>query len=65
MPGSVRGRAMPSFRCADLGMKCDFEVRNGSSKDEVMQIAGVHAKLTHGMATLPPDMVSKVSAAIH
>ncbi len=56
---------MPSFRCADLGMKCSFEVRNGTSKDEVLQMTAIHAKNAHGMATMPPDMAAKVQAAIH
>ncbi len=56
---------MPSFRCADLGMNCGFEVKNGTSKDEVMQIAAIHAKTAHGMATIPPDLAAKVTAAIH
>ncbi len=56
---------MPSFRCADLGMKCSFEVKNGTTKEEVMQIAAIHAKTAHGMATIPPDMASMVAAAIH
>jgi predicted small metal-binding protein len=56
---------MPSFRCADLGMKCNFEIKNGSSRDEVMQMAALHAKNAHGMATIPPELAPKVSAAIH
>lgn len=55
---------MPSFRCADIGMNCGFEVKNGSNKDEVAQIAAVHARVAHGMQTIPPDVASKVSAAI-
>jgi predicted small metal-binding protein len=56
---------MPSFRCADVGMKCGFEVKNATTREEAMQIAAVHAKATHGMATIPPDVAAKVSAAIH
>ncbi len=53
------------FKCKDAGMKeCNFEVKGGSSKDEVMQIAVVHAKQAHHMDTIPPDVASKVSAAI-
>jgi len=43
---------------------CDFEVNGASSKDEVMQIAAVHAKQAHKMETIPPDVAQKVSAAI-
>ncbi len=52
------------FKCKDTGMKCDFEVKGASSKDEAMQVAAVHAKVTHNMQTIPPDMTQKVSAAI-
>ncbi len=55
---------MASFKCSDIGMKCSFEVHGASSKDEVMQIAAAHAKHAHGMATVPPDVATKVSAAI-
>ncbi len=55
---------MASFKCSDIGMKCGFEVRGASSRDEVMQIAVAHAKHAHGMATVPPEVASKVSAAI-
>ena len=53
------------FKCKDIGMKgCDFEVHGASSKDEVMQIAAIHAKQAHNMETIPPDVAQKVSAAI-
>jgi predicted small metal-binding protein len=52
------------FKCADAGVKCDFEVRHSSSKDEVMQIAATHAKIAHNMQTIPKDVADKVSAAI-
>lgn len=52
------------FKCKDTGMKCDFEVKGASSKDEVMQIASTHAKLSHNMQTIPPDVAQKVSSAI-
>jgi predicted small metal-binding protein len=45
-------------------MKCDFEVKGGSSKEEIMQIAQIHAKMAHHMDTIPQDVASKVSAAI-
>lgn len=45
-------------------MKCDFEVKGGLSKDEVMQVASVHARVAHNMQSIPPDVAAKVSAAI-
>ena len=52
------------FKCKDTGMKCDFEVKNASSMDEVMQIAAVHAKVAHNMQTIPPEVAQKISSAI-
>jgi len=52
------------FKCKDVGMKCDFEVRHASSKDEVMQIAATHAKMAHNMQTVPQDVADKINAAI-
>jgi predicted small metal-binding protein len=54
-----------NLKCKDTGMKdCNFEVKGASSRDEVMQIAAVHAKQTHKMETIPPDVAQKVSSAI-
>jgi predicted small metal-binding protein len=52
------------FKCKDIGMKCDFEVKGASSRDEVMQLAGVHAKVAHGMESVPPEVQSKINSAI-
>lgn len=54
-----------SFRCKDIGMKdCNFEVKGASSRDEVMQLAGLHAKQAHNMEATSPDLAQKVSSAI-
>lgn len=45
-------------------MKCGFEVKGASSRDEVMQIASTHARVTHNMQTIPADIAQKVSSAI-
>lgn len=52
------------FKCKDIGMTCGFEVKGGSSRDEVLQIASVHAKVAHNMQTIPADVAQKVSSAI-
>ncbi len=52
------------FKCKDIGMKCDFEVKGASSKDEIMQIATVHARSEHNIQTISPDLAQKVSSAI-
>jgi predicted small metal-binding protein len=43
---------------------CNFEIKGASSKDEVMQLASVHAKISHNMQNIPPDVAAKVSSAI-
>ncbi len=50
-------------RCRDTGMNCDFVVR-AESEGEIMRKAVEHARKTHGMKELPPDMTAKVRAAI-
>lgn len=45
-------------------MKCAFEVKGATTRDEVLQVASVHAKITHSMSPVPPDVAAKVSAAI-
>ncbi len=52
------------FKCKDVGMKCGFEFKDATSKDEAMQLAATHAKVAHGIATIPPDLAAKVTAAI-
>jgi predicted small metal-binding protein len=52
------------FKCKDIGMKCGFEVKGGTSKDEIMQIASVHAKVTHNIDPVPSDLAQKLSSAI-
>jgi predicted small metal-binding protein len=51
--------------CLDVDPKagCAFQVR-AETEDEVMRLAGEHAKVAHKVSSLPPDMVAKVKAAI-
>jgi predicted small metal-binding protein len=51
------------LRCADLMPGCNF-VAEGKDVAEVMAKGAEHAKKDHGLATIPPDMVAKVQAAI-
>jgi predicted small metal-binding protein len=54
---------MTSFKCI-MGMKCDFEVKDGD-RDELMQIIALHAEKTHNMKRpLPADVMEKVNKAI-
>jgi len=51
--------------CMDINptMGCAFEVR-AETEDEVMRIAGDHAKVMHKMTSMPPEMAAKVKSAI-
>lgn len=43
---------------------CDFEVKGASTRDEVMQLASLHAKQAHNMESISPDLAEKVNSAI-
>lgn len=51
------------IRCADLMPGCNAVVE-GKDVAEVMAKAAEHAKKDHGLTTIPPEMISKVQAAI-
>jgi len=51
------------LRCGDLMPGCSA-VMEGKDVAEVMAKGAEHAKKAHGIATIPPDMVAKVQAAI-
>lgn len=51
------------FKCRNIGTKCDFEIK-ANSRDEVIQIATLHAKTAHGMDAEHPEVAAKVGAAI-
>ncbi len=55
---------MASFKCADIGMACGFEVKGAKDAGEVMAIAAAHAKSSHGISSPPPDLVTKLQKAI-
>ncbi|MGE3152332.1 MAG: DUF1059 domain-containing protein [Nitrospiraceae bacterium] len=42
---------------------CAFMVR-AETEDEVMRLTGDHAKVAHKMSAPPPEVVSKIKAAI-
>ena len=55
---------MASFKCKDMGMKCNFEVKD-ENQEELMQIVALHSEKTHNMKQpLPPDMMAKLRIAI-
>jgi predicted small metal-binding protein len=45
-------------------MQCPFEIKGAGSRDEVMQLAAVHAKATHQMESVAPELAQKIGAAI-
>lgn len=54
---------MKAINCRDVGVDCDFEAV-GETVDEVMRKCVEHGKEAHGMQDIPPDLASKVQAAI-
>ncbi len=54
---------MPSFKCKDIGMKDDFEVKT-ENQDELMKIIALHAESSHGIKEVSPDMLQKIQKAI-
>jgi len=54
---------MPSFKCEDIGMKCDFE-STAKTEDELMKKISEHARKVHNMTTIPPDVMEKVKKAV-
>lgn len=52
-----------ALRCGDIMPGCDF-VAEGKDEAEVMAKGVEHAKTTHGMASIPPEVAAKVKAAI-
>jgi len=59
----VRRGVMPSFRCRDIGMRCEFET-TAKTEDELMKKIAEHARKAHNMETIPPDVMAKVKKAI-
>jgi len=51
------------LRCRDVGLNCDFEAR-GTTEEEVLQKAVVHARNVHELTEVPPELATKVRAAI-
>jgi predicted small metal-binding protein len=52
-----------TYTCRDVGVPCDWRVR-GETEEEVMRKIREHAKTTHNMQQIPPDLEPKVRQAI-
>jgi len=50
-------------RCRDVDLNCDFEAR-GTTEEEVLQKAVVHARNVHELTDVSPELATKVRAAI-
>ena len=53
-----------SFSCADVGMKCGFEIINADSEEELLNELTIHAKLSHNMSTIPQDTLNAIKSKI-
>jgi predicted small metal-binding protein len=51
------------LKCGDLMPGCNAVIE-GKDEAEVMAKGAEHAKTAHQITTIPPDMVTKVKAAI-
>ncbi len=54
---------MPSLRCKDVGLDCDFEA-TAATEEELLKKVAEHAEKVHDMKTIPPDVMDKVKKAI-
>jgi predicted small metal-binding protein len=52
---------MPSFKCKDIGMACDFTAK---TKAELMTKIADHASKAHDLKQTPPDLMTKIKKAI-
>jgi predicted small metal-binding protein len=52
-----------AIHCGELMKGCDF-VAHDATEDEVMKKAAEHAKTTHGIDNITPELAQKVKAAI-
>lgn len=53
-----------AFRCGDIIPGCPTVIE-GKDDEEVMAKASEHAKKAHNMPTIPPEVATRVQAAIH
>jgi predicted small metal-binding protein len=51
------------LKCREVGLDCDFEA-HGESVDQIMAKTAEHARVVHGMDTIPDEVATKVKAAI-
>ena len=54
---------MPSFKCRDIGMACNFEA-SAKTEAELMTKITEHASKVHNLKQMSPEMMEKVKKAI-
>ncbi len=54
---------MPSFKCKDIGMACNFET-TAKTEAELMTKIAEHAGKAHNLKQISPDMMTKIKKAI-
>jgi predicted small metal-binding protein len=55
---------MPSFKCKDIGLKCEFEAI-AENEAELERIIAEHAHMAHSLDPIPADMWRKIRSEIH
>ncbi|AHC50855.1 small metal-binding protein [Sulfolobus acidocaldarius SUSAZ] len=53
-----------TFKCADVGMDCGFEIVNAGSEDELLEELKSHAKMSHGLTSISSDLLNKIKQNI-
>ncbi|BFH72110.1 DUF1059 domain-containing protein [Sulfurisphaera javensis] len=53
-----------TFSCASVGMDCGFEIKNAGSEEELLEMLKIHAKNSHGITSIPPDLLNKIKSNI-
>jgi predicted small metal-binding protein len=54
---------MPSYKCRDTGMKCDFEV-TADTEAELERIIAEHAHTAHNIDPIQDDLWRKIKNVI-
>ncbi len=54
---------MPTFKCKDIGFACQFQA-SAATEAELMKWIEDHAKATHGIKTMTPDLERNIKRAI-
>lgn len=49
-----------SFKCEDVGMDCGFDIKNAGSEEELLEMLKVHARSSHGLTSIPQDLLNKI-----